>query len=378
MEHLFLAYLESTINAENASACVVTKDDVNPVFVPRLNACTVTRCCVKRWGGVKLPPLALVRQRNIARIVAAERPDRVVLWSTLPTSAWEIACRRTGSELVYYDHGKAWGISPDEGRTAFARVRTAIAVSHAGRRILQERHGFDGPVAVAPNGLRFTRVPQSPERPLGNELQIGFAGRLVDHKGVPVLLAAATDLVRRGIGFHLHVAGSGPEESALRGLSAHYGLGSRVTFHGDLDDMPDFYRSIDVLAMPSLREPFGLGSIEAAAFGAVPVVARVDGLAETVCHGETGLALPVTGSLDLYRRLGGHARDLPQQVYDPDSDALRTPGIVEPRLLADALADLAGNPAKVSCMGAAAAELVRTRFSHERFVERLNGLLYTP
>lgn len=376
MEHLFLGYLGATPKADAGRACVATKDDVNEAHRTALAACRAPVYNLKRRGRLRLPPFPGLRRWNLARILAAAQPDRAVLWSTLPTPAWKEVCRRRGVEMIYYDHGKAWQVEREAGRRGLAGVQRALTVSHAGRRILQERLDFQGDVTVVPNGLRFAVEAGCPRDIAGQPLQIGFAGRLVDHKGVPVLLAAARRLRQRGVEFHLRIAGSGPEEAALRELCARSGLERHVTFPGVVADMPGFYRTVDVVVVPSLREPFGLTSIEAAAFGAVPIVARIDGLAETVHHGKTGLALPAAGSLEAYRALGGHGRDLPEAVYDPDADALRPPGIIEPETLADALAKLADEPAELARMSAAAMDFARERFRHQHFVERLDREFY--
>lgn len=376
MEHLFLGYLGSTPKAEAGLASVAVKDDANETHHAVLEACRVPPYNLKRWGRLRLPPLPGLRQWNLSRILAAARPDRVVFWSTLPTPAWTAACRRRGAEVIYYDHGKAWQVSRETGERALAGVGRALTVSHAGQRILQERLRFRGKISVVANGLRFAVEPGSPPETGRRPIRIGFAGRLVDHKGVPVLLAAANQLRERGIDFDLRIAGSGPEAAALRDLCARHGLEEHVTFLGTVRDIAAFYRAMDTVVVPSLREPFGLTSIEAAAFGAVPVVARIDGLAETVRHEETGLSLPVAGTLETYRRLGGHGRDLPEVVYDPDLDSLRSPGIIEPATLADALAELADNPDRLAHLSASARAFAGEHFSRQRFVERLDSQFY--
>jgi len=376
MEHLFLGYLGTTLHAAQGRVALAVKDDIAAVHCNRLVRSTAPKYNLKRLGRIRLAPVPGLRDWNMARILARARPDRVVLWSTLPRSAWTAACARQGVETIYYEHGKGWLVDRAAASRALVGVDRALSVSAAGRRMLQERLGFDGPVTVVPNGLRFETEEAVERASVRAPLRIGFAGRLVDNKGVAILLEAARILRARGIAFELRIAGSGPQEPALRALATRADLDDRVAFLGSVADMASFYRSIDTVVAPSICEAFGLTSIEAAAFGAVPLVARVDGLAETVRDGETGFSLPVTGSLEAYRRLGGDGTNLPELVYDPDTDRLRQPGIVEPEALADVLASLARRPGKLAHMSVEAVNWAREGFAHARFVERLDQVLH--
>jgi glycosyltransferase involved in cell wall biosynthesis len=80
----------------------------------------------------------------------------------------------------------------------------------------------------------------------------------------------------------------------LRELAAAYHVADRVRLVGAVpnEEMPDWYRSADVLACAPWYEPFGLTPLEAMACG-VPVVATaVGGLADTVVDRVTGALVP--------------------------------------------------------------------------------------
>lgn len=128
-------------------------------------------------------------------------------------------------------------------------------------------------------------VPRTP-------LVVGYAGRLETYKGVDVLLRA----LALTPGATLQIAGDGPERAALEASAAALGIGDRVTFRGHLGGMlPDFYREVDVLVVPSLPtkgwlEQFGRVVVEAMASG-VPVVASASGALPDVV-GDAGLLVP--------------------------------------------------------------------------------------
>ena len=95
----------------------------------------------------------------------------------------------------------------------------------------------------------------------------------------------------------LEIIGAGPQAGALASLSASLGLTDRVHFRGFVDqqDIPELYRSFDVIAVPSLpfpgwQEQFCRVAVEAMASG-IPVVASETGALPEVV-GSSGLFVP--------------------------------------------------------------------------------------
>ncbi len=114
---------------------------------------------------------------------------------------------------------------------------------------------------------------------------IGFAGSFLAEKGIDVLLAAFREVAQA----HkqktaLWLCGKGPEsERLIREFEKLKSEGFDVTYFGALPSkvMPTFYRSLDVLAVPSLtadhwKEQFGRIIIEARAVG-TPVIGSDSG-----------------------------------------------------------------------------------------------------
>ena len=168
-----------------------------------------------------------------------------------------------------------------------------VSVCNTGAGELVRRRGFPGVPDLIPLGVDRSpsTEPVEAERPAGRV--VGYAGRLADHKGVDVLLEA----VARMASATLVVAGSGPSERALRRRAERPDLARRVTFTGSLTgpELAYFYRSVDVLAVPSRTTPtwveqFGRVAVEAMAQG-TPVVATTSGALPDVVGG-AGLLVP--------------------------------------------------------------------------------------
>jgi starch synthase len=105
---------------------------------------------------------------------------------------------------------------------------------------------------------------------------------LVEQKGVDVLMAAIPGLLRAGIDLVILGTGDGQIERALTAVAAAHP--DRVGVHIGYDEALShrIIAGCDLLLMPSRFEPCGLTQLYAQRYGALPLVHRVGGLADTV------------------------------------------------------------------------------------------------
>lgn len=179
-------------------------------------------------------------------------------------------------------------------RYCLARADAAIVGSHTAAQVWRTK-GYGGPLAVIPQfGVDPTAFAPPPEPAYKSEFVVGFAGRLVQEKGVDLLLEAASGLAQQ---VRVQILGHGPLRAGLERLASQMGLSQRVDFLGSLPSlqMPEFYRRLDVLVLPSRSRPnwveqFGRVLVEAMACG-VPVVGSDCGEIPHVI-GEAGLVFP--------------------------------------------------------------------------------------
>jgi glycosyltransferase involved in cell wall biosynthesis len=174
--------------------------------------------------------------------------------------------------------------------------------------------GYAGPLDVIPQfGVDPQLFRPAPTLREDGRLTVGFVGRLVEEKGVDLLLDALAGLPGS---WEAQIAGSGPEEDRLRTLARELGLAGRVSFAGKVPaaQMPEYYHRLDVLVLPSRTRPnwkeqFGRVLVEAMACG-VPVIGSDSGEIPHVA-GDAGLIFP-EGQVDALRACLGQLVDRPE------------------------------------------------------------------
>jgi D-inositol-3-phosphate glycosyltransferase len=127
-------------------------------------------------------------------------------------------------------------------------------------------------IITIPNGLDIEKIEQV--EPSHDTSDILFAGRLLSHKNVDVLLRAIAIIKKHNPTISLSVIGDGPEKSKLEALTKQLDIQKNVRFHGFLESDHELYslmRASKVFVMPSSREGFGIAIIEANAAG-LPVI----------------------------------------------------------------------------------------------------------
>ena len=138
--------------------------------------------------------------------------------------------------------------------------RTAAAGKRTAKAALQRRLGLE-PIEGAP--------------------LFGAVSRLAQQKGLDLVLAGLPDLVG---GAQLALLGSGDRdlEQAFAAAAERYRGRVAVTLGYDESLAHLIYAGSDVVLVPSRFEPCGLTQLYALRYGALPLVRRVGGLADTV------------------------------------------------------------------------------------------------
>lgn len=228
-------------------------------------------------------------------------------------------------------------------RWCAARASRIIAISGAVSRYFEARwperlrsriqtihYGLDASPYEAVSGDEVSGLRRQWEVGPADFL-VGTVARLTGQKALDVMIRgfamaveAEPDRVTR-----LVLVGRGEDEAALKGLCESLGISSRVVFAGFRTDIPAVMKSLDVFALTSDFEGFGLVLLEAMSAGKPIIATNVSAIPEVVADGETGILVPaqdprafgeaVIRLLDpaLRDRLGQAGRRRVSEVFSP-------------------------------------------------------------
>ncbi len=273
--------------------------------------------------------------RGLAAAVAEFRPDVLNVeeehYSAVTYQAFRLAKRHGAAPLFYTWQNIAKKYPPPFSwieRSVFAAAKAGVCGNHEAAEILRAK-GFTGETPEIPQmGVNLALfAPKDPapaaraalRQELGlpdAALTVGYVGRLVEEKGVPLLLDALSMIqgVARLPAVHGVILGAGPEEAKLRTQVARLGLEGRVTFVGTVpsESVAGYLKAIDVLCLPSLtrrnwKEQFGRVLIEAMAAEAIIVGSSSGEIPEVI--GDAGLVFKEghsTSLMDCLAQLAVH------------------------------------------------------------------------
>ncbi|MCB1501875.1 MAG: glycosyltransferase [Bauldia sp.] len=217
-----------------------------------------------------------------------------------------------GARLAVIFHG--WDLSgyvAANGWEDYRRAAPAIDVAIAVNRPWAERLRANTPirnVAVHHLGVDPARIAVRPIVPRGDRpFAVLFVGRMVEKKGLDVLIAAAAQLTARGHALTIDVVGDGPEDVRFRAAAAESGLAEVIRFHGGQPHpaVLAMMQESDCLVLPSVtaangdQEGIPVTLMEAMAAGLPAVSTFHSGIPELIADGESGLLVPERDSAAL-------------------------------------------------------------------------------
>lgn len=139
----------------------------------------------------------------------------------------------------------------------YQNASVALAGNRDAEDILRKK-GYKGEIRVIPQfGFDTTiyqrSAPRIPRKP-GDPFTMGFIGRLVEQKGLPLMIEALTYLPDYCRALFI---GNGPMKDVLVEQAAKLGVTDRVTFKGGVptSDVPREMERLDAFVLPSLSRP---------------------------------------------------------------------------------------------------------------------------
>lgn len=153
-------------------------------------------------------------------------------------------------------------------------------------------------IDIIPMGTDLTEsfIPDYKKR---NRLQLIFAGRLVEKKGVRYLLDGLKKLLLRYPELSLVIIGQGPDMSLLQKQVENLAIGGKVTFTGGLpqSELPAYFQQSSIAVFPFIQatdgdqEGFGLVLVEAMGCGCATITTNLPAVRDIIKDRNTGLLI---------------------------------------------------------------------------------------
>jgi glycosyltransferase involved in cell wall biosynthesis len=281
----------------------------------------------------------------LGRLAAALCHTPVVIITLHGRDPWWRTAAGTGTELRDLMPRWLWLYSALE-RMACPLTDAFVAVAPAvARDAVQAGIAAPGRAHVAASAVDLDAIPYDRDPSVRAELCIppdipvvGMVGRLDRQKAPLDFVHMAACVARLRPGTRFVVTGDGELAPDMRQLAGS--LGVEILFTGFRRDAARVASAFDVFVVSSLYEGVGRSVTEAMASGRAVVATAVDGVADVVTHGATGLlAAP----------------------RDPEGLATRVVWLLD-------------HPEEAALMGKQARDLVRTLFAPERMCAVLDEI----
>ena len=283
---------------------------------------------------------ALLGRRAVRRAIEAERPDVVVedinklplFLASMTDLPFCAVVPHLFGETAFQE--APWPMAATvwmaERPLPRAYRRAAFhAISESTRDDLVARGVAADRIRVVHPGVDGERFCPSPAEPRATEPRFLYVGRLKRYKGIGLAIEALARARRARPDLRLDIAGTGDHRPELERLAARLDQGSAVTFHGFVSEARkvSLLRAAWANLLPSPKEGWGITVVEAAACGTPSLASDSPGLRDSVRHMETGYLVPhgdvsalaarmleLAGDPALVARLGAAARRFAERL----------------------------------------------------------------
>lgn len=247
---------------------------------------------------------SMIYEEAVGRIVAMGSFDIIHAHDWLTCRAALRAKMMSGKPLIVHLHsiesdraGKEFGGNPmvrEIEALALMVADKVITVSQHTKNAVMREYGIpEEKIEVVHNHFDASSLEPSSGDNIYVYLQrmkeLGYrvvvnVGRLTIQKGLPNLLHAFREVVKRQPNTFLLLVGDGEQKFELIDLAAQLGIADKVFFAGFQRGKAyrDAYTVADLFVMPSISEPFGLVALESIGYGTPILVSRQSGVSEMI------------------------------------------------------------------------------------------------
>ena len=276
-------------------------------------------------------------------------------------------------KLIVHERGTIWNQPSSSWLIpSFIAWKASVVISNSfatKTMLIKKIFISDKKIRVLHNGINTSlNYEYGDNRVKSNTIfRVGFLGRLDSPKGVHVLIDAMHHLINEKI--ELVIAGEGVLSSVLNKRASKL---NNIEFIGRIDNPYFFLNKIDLLVVPSIREPFGNVCLEAGLCKTPVVAANIDGIPEIIEQGVNGELIDAADKISI--NFPQNAVPLPEFVIDPISYKPQAPRQINSLLLANKILELSINQDKLTQYADGLHDRVVDYFNIERYTKELHAI----
>jgi len=276
------------------------------------------------------------------------------------------------TNIIFHERGTIWNANMKDQKNYVQnalRAKIILANSNATKIMLSEKFGIDeSKIYVLYNGFLSSSSKYLPKNNVrySETFSVGYIGRLDTPKGVHILIKAATYLKE----YNFYIAGDGAWKDLLIQQAEGY---SNIYFLGRVSDPLEFIEQMDIIVVPSIREPLGNTVIEAGFCKKAVIASNVDGIPEIVENKISGILLNPKNNLSI-KKLPLNAVPIPDVVVDPISKSLVSAKEIDAHELCESIKFLETNNETRLAYGNELHKKVLNTFSIENYFDKLESI----
>jgi glycosyltransferase involved in cell wall biosynthesis len=275
------------------------------------------------------------------------------------------------NNVIIHERGSSWNSKNSDSYIAKYLCRKSsliLANSHASKALLVEKFKLDqNKIQVIHNGFLskdFFIDPFNYDKK-SNKFSVGFIGRLESQKGIHILINSAKKLPN----INFYIAGEGPMLEYLEKLA----LGLSNVFFVGVKNPINFMCSVDIIIVPSIREPLGNVIIEAGFCKKAVIASNIDGIPEIIINNISGILLTPREPISL-NDIPLNATPFPELVVNPNTMKLQMPLELNCDDLVNAIEKLRNNPLLRLDFGKSLNETVLEKFTLEEYFNNIHKI----
>ena len=256
-------------------------------------AAMLAQAGLKMAPDVLATPFRALQRRRLKRLISIYQPDIIQCWMRRAVS---LISPHAAPAII------GWYGDYEEQQKHFSACTHFIGVTQDLVRHACESGAVPGSAFYVPTFPSVEAAAPLDRASLGtptDKKTLLILSRLHQVKGIDIALRALAALPD----CHLWIAGSGPEESALKALAEELGVAERAKFLGWRTDRGALLRAADICLLPSRYEPFGTVILDAWSTNTALIACASDGPRATIIDGDNGLLVPIDDAPALTRSI---------------------------------------------------------------------------